>query len=176
MKTTSFALLLMASLAFVLLGCNDNSDPLAPPNSKTNAGQPGVGVLEKAMSTIDREVFPLDGFINPGDCLQEMLHLTGSIYVRWHWVVDGNGDLKLFTDHSTFPDITATTESGVSYKLIYHNHTVQVEGHVYRVVDELVLIGPPGGAQLLGKVMYHITWTPSGEVTAYFDRFDVHCK
>ena len=163
------------SLALLLMGCRDNADPLVTPNGQANEGQQGGGVLGKATPVNEYLLLPVDAFINPGDCLAEPLHVIGTSHVRWHFVYDNNGELKLFTDLSQFPDFTATS-AGVTYKFIYHNHTVQADGRVFRVVDELLVIAEKGGMQLTGKVMYHVTTTPSGEVTAQFDELNIKCK
>lgn len=52
MKIPSLVLLLMASLAFVLLGCTDNSDPLVTPSEQTIAASSSGASLAKGKPTV----------------------------------------------------------------------------------------------------------------------------
>jgi hypothetical protein len=57
MKALSFGLLLMASMAFVLLGCSDNSTSPVGPASQPNLTSPSSDVLSKADGSIKLEGF-----------------------------------------------------------------------------------------------------------------------
>jgi len=54
MKTLSLVLLLMASMAFVLLGCSDNSGPIAGPNDQ--AFSAGASPTALAKGAVERSV------------------------------------------------------------------------------------------------------------------------
>jgi hypothetical protein len=73
MKTVSLALLLMTSLAFVLLGCSDNSNSPVGPTSKTNSSSALLKVVPRAEGTL-----ALQGFVR--------------------WDVDGRKEHKVIVD------------------------------------------------------------------------------
>lgn len=52
MKTLSFALLLMACMAFVLLGCSDNSNPLADASERPGNAPSGPTSLAKGAAVV----------------------------------------------------------------------------------------------------------------------------
>ncbi len=73
MKLLSCALLLMASLAFVLLGCSENSTPIASPTNQMAPPMPAAGlakggVLHSVTGSANcyAIIDPATGFVFPG--------------------------------------------------------------------------------------------------------------
>jgi hypothetical protein len=174
MKVLSLALLLMASIAFVMLGCSDNPESVVASN-----GQPTTSGLAKSSVIHDRSVIPIDYISpDPAGCLPGMVHVSGYVAVVTQLVNDANGDLKLSAMHYNITHLTLTTESGLEYNI----NEVDKELHTYvgaNTVSSLVnavAIGPPGELQIKVKIFTHMTWTPNGDVTGIVEKITFVCE
>jgi hypothetical protein len=102
------------------------------------------------------------------------------LIVHTQLVYDKNGNLKLDKYHNNKKDFTAVTESGVTYRVIeVVNISQPVDGggaSSYTFIDNARLMGPPGEPRTSIKLTLHLTWTPSGELTAEVWNIRMECK
>jgi hypothetical protein len=175
MKTLSVVFLLVAAIGLTLSGCSDKPSPV----EGVAVEEMGGGPLGKATVIHTKAVIPLDVVMSE-PCIGENIHITGDLFVHTQLVYDENGDLKLNKYHNNKNHVTAVTESGVTYKVIeVVNRSWPVDGggaSSYTFIDNGRLIGPPGEPQPSIKFTLHLTWTPSGELTADVWKISTECK
>jgi hypothetical protein len=123
--------------------------------------------------------FPLAGFQVDVPCTGDTITFTqGSLHDLFSLTV--NGSHYSFTTHDQPSNLKGTDAAGRSYEGVgitrEHDAGSFVNGQaVSTFVNNFYMVGKAGAPSLKTHETFHVTFTPSGNITAFHDRLRVTC-
>jgi hypothetical protein len=129
-----------------------------------------------AAAEITRETFPFDTTIT--DC-GNTIHISGTVAATFHFVEKPNGGI-LSTAHFVPRQVRGTDEFGRRYVANGQTRSTFIltprGGLVSTVINRFHIVGTRGAPTFYVKETFHVTVTPSGNLTADVAKFSVACR